>query len=138
MADPAEPPPAELPPEYLEGVRLFNAGEYYDAHESWEERWLGMGDSAANFYKGLIQAAVALLHWERGNFAGARKLSRSARRYLSAFGPRHLCLDVDEFVAHMDACFAPLYDAFERQQPAPPFDPGRAPRIRLNGTDGGA
>ena len=36
-----------VPEKYLEGIRLFNAGDYYDAHEAWEEHWQNMGDSSA-------------------------------------------------------------------------------------------
>ena len=35
------PDPADTPdPRYLRGVELFNRGDYFDAHEVWEELWL--------------------------------------------------------------------------------------------------
>ncbi len=118
-------PPAEL----LEGLRLFNEGRYYDAHEAWEERWQEIGDSSAGFWKGLIQIAVAFLHWERGNAAGALKLSRSGRRYLEPFRPRFLGLDLEALLAELERAFAPLEQAARERRPAPPLE--EKPRIPL-------
>ena len=39
------------------------------------------------FYKGLIQAAVALHHFGNGNIRGARKVYRSSRGYLEPYRP---------------------------------------------------
>jgi len=53
---------------------LFNAGEYWLAHEALETVWRSIisdGDQvAARVWQGLIQAAAALLHRERGNRHG--------------------------------------------------------------------
>src|SRR4029077_6174510 len=53
---------------------LFNAGEYWLAHEALETVWRSIisdGDeAAARVWQGLIQAAAALLHRERGNRHG--------------------------------------------------------------------
>lgn len=119
------------PEEYLEGIRLFNHREYYEAHEVWESRWLHVGDSSANFYKGLIQAAVATLHWERGNVVGARKLYQSMRKYLSAYVPRFMGLDVLAFLQTMEDYFEPLQRAVAAGQPAPPPRSAQPPQITL-------
>ncbi len=127
MSDPSPPP------EFLEGVRLFNAGRWYDAHEAWEERWLQMGGRQADLYKGLIQCAVAAMHWERGNPAGAHKLWRTGRRLLAGFAPGTLGLDLPAFLAELEAFFAPLVAARAAGRRPPPPDPARRPRIRLEG-----
>ena len=118
------------PAAYYEGIRLFNEREYYDAHEAWEEHWQEIGDSSADFWKGLIQIAVALLHWERGNVHGARKLRRSGCGYLEPFAPVCLDLDVPAFLQTVAAYFAPLDRAVEESLPAPKPGPN-APQIRL-------
>ncbi|HWH09374.1 MAG TPA: DUF309 domain-containing protein [Candidatus Thermoplasmatota archaeon] len=59
-----------LPPEVLEGVRLFNAGAYFDAHEAWEGHWGKGGAPERAATLGLIKAAVALHHLAAGNDAG--------------------------------------------------------------------
>ncbi len=41
------------------GAELFNRGEYYEAHEVWEELWLELEDEPKLFVQGLIQVAAA-------------------------------------------------------------------------------
>ncbi len=48
----------------LEGAKLFNAGEYWEAHEAWEVPWnaaKARGDTfEANYVQGLILLAAAI------------------------------------------------------------------------------
>ena len=69
-------------PLYLQGVAYFNACEFFEAHEVWEDLWKNYSGDLRLFYKGLIQAAVALHHFGNGNIRGARKVYRSSRGYL--------------------------------------------------------
>ena len=61
---------------------LFNAGDYWAAHEALETVWRSIisdGDeAAARVWQGLIQAAAALLHQRRGNGHGVAVVGRSA------------------------------------------------------------
>ncbi len=63
---------------------LFNAGEYWLAHEALETVWRsiirggGGRDDPARVWQGLIQAAAALLHQRRGNRHGATVVGRAA------------------------------------------------------------
>src|SRR2546430_4789472 len=54
--------------------RLFNSGDYWAAHEALETVWRSIisdGDEdTARVWQGLIQAAAALLHQQRGNRHG--------------------------------------------------------------------
>ena len=93
-------------PLYLQGIAYFNACEFFEAHEVWEELWKNYSGELRLFYKGLIQAAVALHHFGNGNIRGARKVYRSSRGYLDAYGPACVGLDVEKFLAQFDACFA--------------------------------
>jgi uncharacterized protein len=72
-------PPADL---YEKGIDLFNRGEYFECHEVWEEVWKRSSGEEKLFYQGIIQAAVALLHAERGNVAGAASQFKKAREKL--------------------------------------------------------
>lgn len=58
------------PEEVLQGVRLFDAGEYFEAHEAWEDHWGKGGREEREATLGLIKAAVALHHLAAGNGAG--------------------------------------------------------------------
>ena len=46
--------------EWDEGVRLFNAGEYWEAHEALEPPWLVSAGLQKRLYAGVILLAAAL------------------------------------------------------------------------------
>jgi predicted metal-dependent hydrolase len=71
------------------GVRLFDAGHYWHAHECWEQAWKADAAADRHFLKGLIQLAAACHHVQRGAHAPALRLAASAHAHLAAHqGPR--------------------------------------------------
>ena len=120
----------EYPPLYLSGIEEFNRQAYFESHEAWECLWRETEGAAKQFYKGLIQAAVALYHLRRGNLYGARKLLAGTQKYLHPFRPSYLGLDVEWFLAHVSRCFEGLpLTAHRIARNLVPID--RFPKIRL-------
>jgi hypothetical protein len=99
---------APYDPRYLAGVLLFNAQDYFEAHEVWEDLWSESHGEERRFYQGLIQAAVGLCHFGNGNLGGAAKLYRSARDYMERCPSPFLGLDTRAFWGQMEQCFRPL------------------------------
>jgi predicted metal-dependent hydrolase len=95
-------PAAEYDPRYLAGIDRFNQRDYFEAHEVWEDLWHDTAGPDRRFFQGLIQAAVAVYHASSGNARGARRLFHSGRRYMSAYLPAHLGLDVSAFWADLE------------------------------------
>ena len=93
-------------PRFREGIELFNRGEFFEAHEVWEDLWHECKSADRRFYQALIQAAVAAYHWGRKNAAGAARLYHSGRRYMEPYRPVHLGLVVDAFWEQMAAHLA--------------------------------
>src|SRR5579872_2327571 len=102
--------PREYPAQYLEGLRLFNAEDFFESHEVLEELWSETQDERKKFYQGLIQAAVALLHFGNGNLGGAKKVYLTSRKYLQAYGPEFEGLNLARFLDDMQHCFQELID----------------------------
>jgi uncharacterized protein len=74
---------ADQPRDYFqEGIDLFNAGHFFECHEAWEHVWNRCEAEEKLAIQGLIQAAVAILHFERGNHEGAESLYAKARAKL--------------------------------------------------------
>lgn len=71
-----------LHPQAREGLRLFNAGEYFEAHEALEDAWNAEQGDAKNLYRGVLQTAVVYLHIRRGNYNGAVKVYERSKRWL--------------------------------------------------------
>ena len=116
---------------FAAGVALFNQGEYFEAHEVWEELWMDCPAAERRFVQALIQAAVAIYHYGRNNAAGAARLFHSARRYLEPYRPVHRGLDIDRFWKQVQAHLAPVLDG----SPAPS---GPRPIITLDPAQRGA
>ena len=111
-------------PRYLSGIVLFNRGEYFDAHEVWEDLWHDCPSADRRFYQSLIQAAVALYHSGNGNAPGATRLSESGKKYMEPYRPRYRGLDVDNFWQQVTDALAPLLHKTD----SPPI----APKIVLD------
>jgi predicted metal-dependent hydrolase len=94
-------------PRYVAGIELFNRGEYFEAHEVWEDLWQDCPSADRRFYQALIQAAVAVYHFDRDNYIGAARLARSGKRYMEPFHPTYRGLDVVDFWGQVEAYIAP-------------------------------
>jgi predicted metal-dependent hydrolase len=76
---------SNLHPRAVEGLRRFNAGEYFEAHEELEAAWRAEKGSVRDLYQGILQLGVACYHLERGNYRGALKVIRRCREKLALF-----------------------------------------------------
>lgn len=103
----------QYPALYLEGLRLFNDEDFFESHEVLEELWTDTHDERRKFYQGLIQVAVALLHFGNGNLGGARKLYKTSSQYLAAYAPGYEGLDVAKLLADFEFCFRELLESRE-------------------------
>ncbi len=73
--------------DYLDGCGLFDAGDYWDAHERWERCWLAADDERTrHFLQGLVQCAAAAHNLARGKPRGARTVLGRALGHLAAAG----------------------------------------------------
>jgi hypothetical protein len=77
-----DPCNAPLHPQAAEGLRLFNAGEYFEAHEALEDAWNAEKGKVRELYRGILQIAVVYLHVTRGNFNGAIKVYGRSQRWI--------------------------------------------------------
>jgi predicted metal-dependent hydrolase len=98
------------PHQYLEGIKHFNARRYFDAHEVWEEIWLHASDETKLFYQMLIQAAVGLHHYERGNTRGASGLYHNVIEKLRQLPAIYMSIDLVEFSREFKSFFAELIE----------------------------
>ena len=76
----------ELHPKAIEGIRLFNAGEFFEAHEELEAAWRDETGEVRELYRGILQVAVAYLHITRGNFDGAVKVYGRSQKWTQGWG----------------------------------------------------
>src|SRR5438874_9694185 len=96
----------EYPKEYLLGIELFNAGQYYEAHEAWEDIWRETAGEERLFYQGLIQAAAALLHHGRNNERGVKICIGKSLAKLESLPPTFMSLDLRKLTTELREFFA--------------------------------
>ena len=131
-----------LDPCYQGYFRCFNEGLYYEAHDVLEHLWLanGRGDLNFAFYKGLIQVAGAFVHLKKqaarpAHAKDGRRLRPATRLFglaianLTAYGPRHLALNVDAACA---LCAAHISAITESDFTRNPWSAAAAPQLTLD------
>lgn len=80
-----EPCNTPLHPQAVAGLRLFNAGEYFEAHEALEDAWNAERGKIRDLYRGILQIAVVYLHITRGNYPGAIKVYQRSQRWMQGW-----------------------------------------------------
>lgn len=54
-----------------QGIKLFNDGNYFEAHDYFEEMWANDRSESRDLYQGLVQISVGTYHISCGNYSGA-------------------------------------------------------------------
>jgi len=108
------------------GVEQFNRGQFFEAHETWEEIWLAAAEPERTFLQGIIQVAAAFHHYQRSNRAGAQSLLEAGLNKLECFPATHRGIRLDElraagkrWVAELAAGRSPGNEQFPHICPAP-------------------
>lgn len=82
-----------------EGVEQFHRGEFFAAHETWEEVWRSTTPEPRTLFQGLIQVAAALhQHLDLQRREGPRRTFAKAHRNLEPYAPSALGLDVEQLL----------------------------------------
>jgi uncharacterized protein len=119
------------PPGILEGIRLFNDGEYYECHEAIEHEWHAETRPIRRLYQGILQIGVGFLHARRGNHTGALLLLADGIAKTAEFAPLCLGIDTGRLAAESQAALETLRELGPERLPE--FDFAAAPRIHLIG-----
>jgi hypothetical protein len=92
---------APLHPQAIEGIRLFNSGRYFEAHEALENAWKEEKGGIRELYRGILQVAVFYLHITRTNYNGALKVYGRSIKWLKDWP--EICRGVDVGMLRRDA-----------------------------------
>ena len=68
------------PPEFLKGIHEFNAGEFFEQHETLELLWRATESDIRYLYQGVLLIGVGFYHQQQNNYHGTQaKLSAGHR-----------------------------------------------------------
>ena len=76
------------------GMKLFNSRQWYKSHDVFEEIWHETGGPERQLLQGILQVAVAQVHFENSNINGATILYGEALGRLKKFQLSNLGLDI--------------------------------------------
>ncbi len=80
---------------FQKALTLFNSGDWYSAHDVFEELWFETYGLERNVIQGILQIAVAQIHLESGNKNGATILFGEALGRLKQIGVSSLEIDLE-------------------------------------------
>ncbi len=90
---------------FSRGVDLFNAKEFFDCHDAFEELWMEERGERRLFLQGLIQAAVGCHHLSNGNTSGAISQYTKSLDKLMKYSDDYMGLDIGTFRKEIERCF---------------------------------
>lgn len=96
---PLDPCHEPLPADVIRGLEEFNAGQYFEQHETLERVWRAERRPVRELYRGVLQIGVGCYHVEQGNGRGALKMLDRAVKWLEPFRPACQGIDVDRLLA---------------------------------------
>jgi predicted metal-dependent hydrolase len=87
---------AELHELFVKGLAAYRAGEFFDAHEHWEDMWHNKNMPDRRFIQGLIQLTASFYKIQVGNINGARKLLAKSQEKFEDYAGLQRGIDVDD------------------------------------------
>ncbi len=123
----AQPPPPEL----LAGIRQFNAGQFWECHETLEIIWRREAGPVRELYRGILQVGVGFLHLRRANYRGAVSLLERGLRRLEPLPAVCQGVDVADLRVRARWCLEKLLEL--GPQGVREFRPEWVPRVRMRG-----
>ena len=79
---------------FQDGLKYYRHGNYFEAHESWEEMWSDHYLIDRRFIQGLIQLSVGYFHISNFNINGARGLLNKCKPKLLEFDPEYRGINI--------------------------------------------
>lgn len=109
-----------------EGIRLFNSGQFFEAHEALETVWLKSEGHRKVFLQGLIQVAAAFHHYVHHNRVGFRSLLAKGSVKLDSVGAEAEGIDLAGLTLALQPWRELARGSQHKSLPAPPL-----PKIKL-------
>ena len=88
-----------------DGIKKFNAQEFYDCHDIFEDIWFEVRGSSRRFFQGLIHLAVGFYHiLERNNPTGALSQLNKGKTKLIDYLPEFNGVDLKTLLEKTQMC----------------------------------
>jgi len=88
---------------FEKGLNEYEKGDYFEAHEAWEDLWSDYNFPDRKFIQGLIQLSVSFVHLRNGNMIGARNLLKKCQQKFSDYKGIHRQININELKFAIEA-----------------------------------
>ncbi|MBT3737684.1 MAG: DUF309 domain-containing protein [Candidatus Marinimicrobia bacterium] len=88
---------------FEKGLNEYEKGDYFEAHEAWEDLWSDYNFPDRKFIQGLIQLSVSFVHLSNGNMIGARNLLKKCQQKFSDYKGIHRQININELKFAIEA-----------------------------------
>jgi len=121
---------ASAPAELIQAIAEFNAGEFFEQHETLELLWRATPGEIRHLYEGILQVGVGMHHlFKNHNFHGAAVKLDHGIRLLSAFPSVCHGVDVDRLRRDATAARQKLLEL--GPEGVEQFPPELTPRVHM-------
>ncbi len=87
----------EVMAQFRKGLEEFNAGLFFECHETLEDVWHGIRGPARDFFQGLIQTAVGFYHLGNANLKGAQSQFEKGLQRLRKYEDHFMGIELGNF-----------------------------------------
>ena len=112
--------PSTVTSSYKRGIALARAGEFFEAHEAFEEAWRACERPERDFFQGLVHVVVSAYQETRGRPVARERQRVKALNRLGAYAPAHRGLDVELLLAALERAEADPREHLVERDTEPP------------------
>ena len=98
---------------FQRGLDEYDKGDYFEAHEAWEDLWSDYNFLDRKFIQGLIQLSVSFVHLGNGNLTGAKNLLKKCQQKFDDYNGIHRdinLLDLKSSIEAVEIVYSELND----------------------------
>ena len=88
---------------FKRGLDEYEKGDYFEAHEAWEDLWSDYNFPDRKFVQGLIQLSVSFVHLGNGNLTGAKNLLKKCQQKFDDYNGIHREINLSDLKSSIEA-----------------------------------
>ena len=88
---------------FQKGLDEYDKGDYFEAHEAWEDLWSDYNFPDRKFVQGLIQLSVSFVHLGNGNLTGAKNLLKKCQQKFDDYNGMHREINLSDLKSSIEA-----------------------------------
>lgn len=90
-----------LPESFHRGLRAFNQGEFYEAHEHFETAWRQTPGEEREFFRAFLHMSGGFFRLKQNRPKAARKFFIHAQKWFSGFDEQQQGFDITQILRHL-------------------------------------